>query len=68
MPRGMIGEVEESGTGALRRVVGAAGMSTWVVSLLRDREAVMAASRALESSEWFKQFLAVDDQHVRAQR
>jgi hypothetical protein len=50
-----------TGTGAFRRVVGVARMSTPFVSLLQVHEAFVTASGALPSSEWLNKFVAVGD-------
>jgi hypothetical protein len=57
-----------TGTGAFRRVVGVARMSTPFVSLLRVHEVFVTASGALPSSKWLNKFVAVGDQHAQARR
>lgn len=55
-------------TGAFRRVVVVAHMSTPFVSLLGVHEAFVTASGALPSSEWLNKFVAVGGQHAQARR
>ncbi|KAH7110976.1 hypothetical protein B0J13DRAFT_273456 [Dactylonectria estremocensis] len=57
--RGMIGRRGGDGDGRTTASCWCCTHATSVVPLLRDHEAFMTASRALESSEWFKKFSAV---------